>query len=373
MHNQRQFFSVRHKQQRNPIVNARLNYRKSGSLYLVSGCLLALLIFFDVGKLAAQEPLVPDGKRMRVIVTSDFPPFPVTNSDPDDVQSMIRFLLYSNEFDVEGLIASAGTFDMVAEKKNILAVLDEYDKVDENLRKHDPKYPTADALRAVTYEGKGNNNGIKIKWGCGKQPVAEIIGKGKDSEASNAIIAAADKSDPRPIYVGVWGGPRELAQAIWDVKSTRSDAETKDFIGKLRVFLIACQDASHEWLIDEFPELHIVESKTTYQGMFRTDSQQWAEENIIKNHGPLCAIYPPKAMAGPGVIEGDSPAFLYLVSANRGINNPEDPTQPSWGGQYVRQGSTNHYVDGPGGSSISKWKREFQKEFAERADWCVSQ
>ena len=48
-------------------------------------------------------------KRLRVIVTSDFPPFPVTNSDPDDVQSMVRFLLYANEFDVEGLIASAGT------------------------------------------------------------------------------------------------------------------------------------------------------------------------------------------------------------------------------------------------------------------------
>jgi hypothetical protein len=59
-------------------------------------------------------------KRLRVIVTSDFPPFPVTNSDPDDVQSMVRFLLYANEFDVEGLVASAGTFGMVAEKKNIL-------------------------------------------------------------------------------------------------------------------------------------------------------------------------------------------------------------------------------------------------------------
>lgn len=238
---------------------------------------------------------------------------------------------------------------------------------------HDPKYPTADALRSVTYEGKGNSNGIKIKWGCDKQAVGDIVGEGKDSEASNAIIAAADKPDTRPIYIGVWGGPREVAQAIWKVKNTRSAAETESFIGKLRVFLIACQDASHEWLINEFPGLHVIESKTTYQGMFRADSQQWVEENIIKNHGPLCAIYPPKAMAGPGVTEGDSPSFLYLVSANRGINDPEDPTQPSWGGQYARQGSTIRYVDGPGGSSISKWKKEFQAEFAERADWCVDQ
>ncbi|TWT35090.1 hypothetical protein KOR42_52160 [Thalassoglobus neptunius] len=312
-------------------------------------------------------------KRLRVIVSSDFPPFPVTNSDPDDVQSMVRFLLHSNEFDVEGLVASAGTFGMVAEKKNILAVLDEYDKVDENLREHDPKYPTADALRAVTYEGKGNNNGIKIQWGCGKQPVTDIIGKGKDSEASNAIIVAVDKPDPRPVYIGVWGGPREIAQAIWNVKNTRSEEETKAFIGKLRIFLIACQDASHEWLMEEFPDLHIIESKKTYQGMFKAGSQQWAEENIINGHGPLCAIYPPKAIAGPGVIEGDSPAFLYLLSGNRGINDPEDPTQPSWGGQYVRKGSTRHFIDGPGGSTISKWKEQFQREFAKRADWCLAQ
>jgi hypothetical protein len=329
------------------------------------------LVFAALASCAADDDASADSKRLRVIMTSDFPPFPVTNSDPDDVQSMIRFLLYANEFDIEGLIASAGTHGMVAEKKNILAVLNEYDKVDENLRKHDARFPTADALRAVTFEGKGNNNGIKIRWGCGKQPHTEIVGEGKDSEASNAIIAAADKLDPRPLWIGVWGGPREVAQAIWKVKNTRSEAELKAFIGKLRVFLIACQDASHEWLMNEFPDLFIIESRKTYQGMFRSDSRAWAEENIIKNHGPLGAIYPPKAVAGPGVIEGDTPAFLYLVSANRGINDPEDPTQPSWGGQYKRKPNTNHFVDGLGPSSISRWREEYQREFQERADWML--
>lgn len=325
-----------------------------------------MMVLLTVESNAAISP-----KRLRVIMTSDFPPIPVNNSDPDDVQSLVRFLLYANEFEVEGLVASAGTHRMVADKKNILAVLDEYDKVDENLRKHDPQYPTAAALRAVTFEGKGNNSGIKIQWGCGKQSPNDIIGKGKDSEASNAIIAAADKPDPRPIYIGVWGGPREVAQAIWDVKNTRSEAEAKALIGKLRVFLIACQDATHEWLMNEFPDLFIIESKKTYQGMFGSDSRAWAEENIINNHGPLCAIYPPKAVAGQGVIEGDSPAFLYLVSANRGINDPEDPTQPSWGGQYVRQGATKHYVDGLGAESIRKWRADFQAEFKERANWTL--
>jgi len=309
--------------------------------------------------------------RFRILISTDFPAFPVTNSDPDDVQSMVRFLLYTNEFDVEGLIASAGSFSMVAEKKNILAVLDKYELVVPNLRKHDPKYPSADYLRSVTYEGLGTNHNLDIKWGFDKQSWTDIIGSGKDSEASDAIIAAVDKPDPRPIYICVWGGPREVAQAISKVQKTRSKTELKAFIAKLRVFLIGYQDATHKWLMENYPDLFIIESKTTYQGMFGAGSIFWAETNVINNHGPLGAIYPPKAIAGPGVIEGDTPSFLYLVSANRGINNPEDPTQPSWGGEYIHVDLTQHYTDGPGKLTISKWSKEFQSEFQERANWML--
>ena len=79
-----------------------------------------------------------------------------------------------------------------------------------------------------------------------------------------------------------------------------------------------------------------------------------------------------EGMRCTGVCEGDSPSFLWLVSANRGLNDPDDPTQESWGGQFQRDGNTNHYVDGPGPSSISKWRSDYQAEFQERADWCIS-
>jgi hypothetical protein len=328
----------------------------------------------------------PAEEKFRVIMTSDFPPIGVVKggddvpntqkSDPDDMQSMVRFLLHANEFDVEGLVASAGTFALVADKNNILGVLDEYEKVYENLKTHDPDYPSADYLRSVTYEGRGKNHGLDFKWGCGKQPHSDIIGEGLDSEASNAIIAAADKPDPRPLWIGVWGGPREVAQAIWDVKHTRSEEELKAFISKLRIFLIYCQDATHEWMMKEFPDLFIIESMKTYQGMFGghdpNSDLAWVNEHIRSDHGPLCDVYPHEGMGCTGVCEGDSPAFMYLLSANRGINDPEDPTQPSWGGQYVRKEGTNHYVDGPGKSSISRWREDYQKEFKERADWCVN-
>ncbi len=124
--------------------------------------------------------------RPRVVISSDFPPTDVVMrgapadhcSDPDDMQSMVRFLRYTNEFDVEGLIASSGTFANIARKQNMLDVIDLYDQVDENLRKHDPRYPTGDYLRSVTFQG------LTGTWG---KSVSHNIGAGKDSEASNAM------------------------------------------------------------------------------------------------------------------------------------------------------------------------------------------
>lgn len=323
-------------------------------------------------------------EKYRVMMTTDFPPIGVTKSgalpnnqksDPDDMQSIVRFLLYANEFDIEGLVATAGTFAFTADKQNILDVLDEYEKVQANLKTYDAAFPTADYLRSVTFEGLGKNHGLDISWGCNSQNYNEIIGAGLDSEASDAIIAAADKPDPRPIWIGVWGGPREIAQAIWKVKNERSKEELEAFIGKLRIFLIACQDASHHYLMDEFPELFIIESKKTYQGVFGGNDPvsdlAWVNKNIRFDHGPLCEIYPHEGMGCTGVCEGDSPTFMHLISAYKGINDPEDPTQAGWGGQYKRVENTNHYIDGPGGSTISQWNDDYQKDFKERADWCI--
>lgn len=55
----------------------------------------------------------------------------------------------------------------------------------------------------------------------------------------------------------------------------------------------------------------------------------------------------------------------------RCINDPEDPTQPGWGGQFVCKANTSHFVDGPGKGSISRWRNDFQKEFKEHADRCI--
>lgn len=316
--------------------------------------------------------------RLRVIISTDFPPVDVIpigsegpthkRSDPDDVQSMVRFLLYTNEFDVEGLVASAGTLANVAHKQNILDMIDLYDQVYRNMRKHDDRYPAPDYLRSVTFQGRDGT------WG---KSVDNNIGPGKDSEASEAIIAAVDKPDPRPIWICHWGDCSNVAQAIWEVQNTRTADELQAFLSKLRIYQIAHQDDTIDWLLDHFPDLFIIYSKETYFGIFGGSDPltdlNWLNTHIRQGHGPLGAVYPP-TWENPnktGMKEGDTPSFLHLVSAALGMNDPEDPTQESWGGQYIRQGNTNHWVDGPGGSTISKWKTQYQADFARRADWML--
>ena len=258
----------------------------------------------------------------RVIIMSDFPPIdvipvkasygpPEKRSDPDDVQSMVRFLLYTNEFDVEGLIASAGTKAYIARKQNILDILNIYDQVDENLRKHDHRYPTADQLRWVTWQGRDatyGKNGVKN------------LGKGMDTEASDAIIRIVDKPDDRTVFVCVWGGPYEVAQAIWKVKNTRTPAELESFLSKLRIYSIGRQDNTLQWLIDNFPDLFIIVADNTYRGMMSyapgSDASlndiDWVYENIHRGHGILGLIYPESTTmdrSKEGVREGDTPSF----------------------------------------------------------------
>jgi hypothetical protein len=55
--------------------------------------IVAIALSLVLAGAAVESKAATNTNRLRVIVASDFPPFPVTNSDPDDVQSMVRFLL----------------------------------------------------------------------------------------------------------------------------------------------------------------------------------------------------------------------------------------------------------------------------------------
>ena len=141
----------------------------------------------------------------RVLVLTDI------ENEPDDAMSLVRFLTYSNQFDVEGLVATTSIHlqDKTAAWR-IRDIVGAYGEVQNNLELHEPGYPDSDYLLSITKEGPPLY-GMKA------------VGEGNNSEGSEILIKAVDKDDPRPLWVLVWGGPNVLAQALWNVKETRSN------------------------------------------------------------------------------------------------------------------------------------------------------
>ena len=110
--------------------------------------LSVLALALALPRLAAADAPQADA-RPRVIVLTDL------SNEPDDEESLVRFLVYANEFDVEGLIATTSTHLKKGPREDILRRdLDAYEKVLPNLRKHAPGYPSAGQLRAVTATGQ---------------------------------------------------------------------------------------------------------------------------------------------------------------------------------------------------------------------------
>jgi hypothetical protein len=290
---------------------------------IVKSLLLAVcLAMFPMAQAQDSTPA-----RSRLIVLTDI------EADPDDAQSLVRLLLYSNEIDIEGLVATT-SIHMRSELHpgSIRVILDAYDKVRANLLQHAPGFPATAALRALIAEG---------------QPAYGMtaVGRGKDTAGSRLIIAALDSKDPRPLWVTAWGGPNTLAQALFTLRETRGAEATAKLLSKLRVYTISDQDDSGAWMRREFPGLFYIVSPGGYGGATWTGihhvvpdlgdhpintviSNRWLAEHIQQGHGPLGAVYPDVAYS----MEGDTPAYLSLIPT--GLGAPEHPDWGGWGGRY---------------------------------------
>src|SRR5688572_12174676 len=281
--------------------------------------LILLVFFFTPFMVFAQT-----SQKARVLVLTDI------EADPDDTQSLIRFLLYSNQWDVEGLIATTSIHQKTrVAPESIIKVLEAYKKVQPNLLKHEKGFPAYDVLRS------------KVRKGLAVYGM-EGVGEGKDSEGSDWIIKVLEKNDNRPVWISVWGGPNTLAQALWKIKQTKNAAAAEKLYKKIRVYTISDQDDSGPWIRKNFPGIFFIVTpgynytKATWLGMMfpipgsNTEivSNDWLAKNIQQGHGPLGAAYPDVAYG----MEGDTPAFLNLIS--NGLNNPEHPNFGGWGGRY---------------------------------------
>ena len=325
-------------------------------------------------------------KKPRLFVLTDI------GGDPDDTMSMVRLMTYSNQIDIEGLVAthnSLGVFPEAIEK-----VVDAYGRVRANLEVNEPGFPDAAFLRSRIWRGSSEAGLL-------------AIGAGKDSAGSDALIRAVDNADARPLWVTVWGGPTTLAQALWKVKNTRSKAELAQFVAKLRINAISDQDTTGPWIRKNFPDLfYIVSPGSTFHfstwigiggdyfhGRFSGAdwtlvSNEWLDRNI-RSKGPLGAEYPRWKF----MMEGDTPSFLNLI--DNGLSEPEHPDWGGWGGRYelytprMRKWffepetrpiwtDAEDEVLGTDGrwytsnyATVWRWRDAYQNDFAARMDWTI--
>ncbi|MEX0324338.1 MAG: nucleoside hydrolase-like domain-containing protein [Puniceicoccaceae bacterium] len=347
-------------------------------------CCLAIIIANLANFAIGKETLKP-----RIIVTTDI------GQDPDDMQSMVRFLHYANEFRVEGIIVNADSNYEKEEAKLrpdiVHDLIDAYSEIRPNLNRVLPGFPTADFLHSVVKSGCAGN-GARV-------PVENFIGEGKDTEGSDWIIEVVDRQSQDPVCISVWGGACDLAQALWKVRHNRTPEAVDRFVSKLRVYFIGKQDSSNQWIIDTFPKLWLILALdrsgdkwlSSYRGMFwggdmENTSREWLHENIISKN-PLAAMYPDKAYTGGegknphgALKEGDSPSFLYFLPT--GFNSIDQPHWGSWGGRFVRERDqffrdasdlihdeqVGKLVDS-NRATVFRWRTDFQNDFVNRCDW----
>jgi hypothetical protein len=324
-----------------------------------------------VAVLACALPAPADAtERLRVLIETD------AGGDPDDEQSLVRFLLCANEWDVEGIIC---TLPKARDGENrnpertglgiVRRQLKAYAECYPKLVKHDPRYPTPEYLGKRTVAGYGGDDGVQL------------------------ILAAADASDPRPIWVCNWGTGHDgdassFRLALDRVLRERGQAGYAKFKDRFRLSSAdkfgehTRRDPPWRIWVDTFrPELdgrrwyHRFSALTARAGGFDL------KRDLLTGHGPLGALYPTNTGLSPQK-EGDTMSFLYLVPT--GMNDPMRPAWGSWAGRYGLnekeaprpyywanqkdrwQGTTHR------DNTLKRWAAHLQNDFRARLDWCVA-
>lgn len=317
-------------------------------------------------------------ERPRLAVLTDI------GGDPDDQQSMVRLMVYANEFEIEALIATAQTGEHFNPKKPVTKpelirqIVDAYGQVLPNLQRHAEGWPSAEDLVARVHSGNPRKG-------------RKFIGEGHDTAGSRKLIERIDAGTPaRPLNIAIWGGQTDLAQALWRVKNDRDADGWRAFTSRCRVYDVNDQDGIAGWMRGEFPGLFYILAKAPdgvdkregiYRGMYLTGdesltSREWVKEHVL-SRGSLGALYPAQTHTAPNrhgcVNEGDTPSWFFFLPA--GDNDSADPAKPGWGGQF-RLETDGWWRDVPMRDGfeprtvISQHRAAFQADFAKRLRWC---
>ena len=356
--------------------------------------------------------------RPRVIVTTD--------GEIDDECSLVRFLLYCNEWDVEAIVTSSSQYHWRGHKWAgddwMDTVMGAYAEVYPNLRKHDRRYPSPEFLRSRSYLGNVDAEGEMEQMTDGARRIVEVL---------------LDSSDPRPVWVQAWGGTNTLARALKTIQEEHPE-KMEEVAAKLCLFNIWEQDSTYQSYIrpnweplgimviisDQFEAIAYRWHTAQVEQNWKWLDSEWMKKWILSVE-PLGNTYracnegewfnptnvsETRQEGGFPVVEGDfrsegdSPSFMYTIPT--GMNFPEHPDWGSWGGRYVRvrnnvwmdpvPDSSWEYPEGRISSAntwgrltlkgkieaskeqveeyfrpMARWTEAFQNDFAARMSWTV--
>jgi hypothetical protein len=281
--------------------NMKRNFKSVIGVYMMLALFLCILTQFRATAQSNPKP--------RIIISSD-----IGGTDADDFQSVIHLLMYSNLFQIEGLVSSPYG---AGRKKDFLDMIDLYEKDLPKLAKHAPGYPTPDYLRGVCKQGS--------------IPSAPFKGFTTPTEGSKWIIKCAKKPSKQPLWILGWGGIEDLAQALHDAPEIQKN---------IRVYWIGGPNKkwgvnAYSYIAQNFPNLWIIENNATYRGWIidsespKNYTAQAFFDNFIQGHGEMGKAFKNYYAGRPKM--GDTPSLAYLLNGN-----PDDPTGESWGGSFRR-------------------------------------
>ncbi len=302
---------------------------------------LLLLVFFCL-LLPAQTTCATE--KTRLIIMADM------GNEPDEEQQMMHMLMYSNMFDLEGLIACSGKylhdgregFKGQVHPELFHKLIDGYETVVTNLKKHASGWPEADYLRSI------------VKAGTAQYGIAAVA-EGNSTDASRLIQAAILKNDPRKLYLVGNAGTNCLAQALVDLDKTHSKQQMDALCKKLIVFENGAQDNSGAWIANKYPQIawhrsnkqtycyggpgsgQKVQGPYTWEPFPRTAAGQgaWSHQHIQSDHGALGALFPDRIMRDWHFIEGGG-TIPWTGLANHGLAHPEHLYWGGWSGRFSR-------------------------------------
>lgn len=264
----------------------------------------ALSLFVSMPAMA-QAP-VPE--KPRILISTD-----IGGTDPDDNQSMMHYLLYSTEFRCEGLVSSPSYGN--GDKEEILRMIGLYEKDLPQLAQHANSWPKPEYLRSITKQGR--------------KGAAPLVGYSQPTEGSEWIVKCARRKSRQPLYVLVWGGLDDLAQALHDAP---------DILQHIRVYWIGGPNKkwsinSYVYIAEHFPRLWFIEDNASYRGFIANYKQQdqWNAgfyHHYMKGAGHLGEDFYNYKKGDPKL--GDTPSLLYMMDGD-----PSDPTKESWGGSFI--------------------------------------